>query len=122
MASIEKSALGQSAVSDAEHFEHMMIETSEFKGDTSGSASTASETYPPHEEHGPVIDHQITQDKAVPARPDLWWSRQRHRLREPLAEFFGVFIMILFGDGVVAQVVLSDGAKGSYQSISWGWG
>ncbi len=26
------------------------------------------------------------------------------------------------GDGVVAQVVLSDGKKGDYQSISWGWG
>ncbi len=23
---------------------------------------------------------------------------------------------------VVAQVVLSNGAKGEYQSISWGWG
>lgn len=28
----------------------------------------------------------------------------------------------MFGDGVVAQVVLSGGEKGSYQSISWGWG
>lgn len=28
----------------------------------------------------------------------------------------------MFGDGVVAQVVLSEGKKGDYQSISWGWG
>ena len=28
----------------------------------------------------------------------------------------------MFGDGVVAQVVLSGGEKGDYQSISWGWG
>ena len=28
----------------------------------------------------------------------------------------------MFGDGVVAQVVLSKGEKGDYQSISWGWG
>ena len=28
----------------------------------------------------------------------------------------------MFGDGVVAQVVLSGGTKGDYQSISWGWG
>ncbi|KAI5465218.1 aquaporin-like protein [Mariannaea sp. PMI_226] len=34
----------------------------------------------------------------------------------------GTMIMILFGDGVVAQVVLSKGSKGDYQSISWGWG
>jgi len=43
-------------------------------------------------------------------------------MREPFSEFFGVFILILFGDGVVAQVVLSSGKKGDYQSISWGWG
>ncbi|EMR09454.1 hypothetical protein PNEG_02398 [Pneumocystis murina B123] len=30
--------------------------------------------------------------------------------------------MILFGDGVVAQVVLSGSTKGNYQSINWGWG
>jgi aquaglyceroporin related protein len=41
---------------------------------------------------------------------------------DAFSEFFGTFIMIMFGDGVVAQVVLSDGAKGDYQSISWGWG
>jgi len=43
-------------------------------------------------------------------------------MREPFAEFFGTFILIMFGDGVVAQVVLSGGKKGDYQSISWGWG
>lgn len=73
-------------------------------------------------EHGPGIDHEIPQKDAIPARPDLWWSRMRHQFREPLSEFFGVFILILFGDGVVAQVVLSRGEKGDYQSISWGWG
>lgn len=50
------------------------------------------------------------------------WAKIRHTLREPFAEFFGTFILILFGDGVVAQVVLSKGTKGEYQSISWGWG
>lgn len=61
----------------------------------------------------------------------LLWSRIRLALREPFAEFFGTFIMVLFGDGSVAQVLLSasnttstiapgmDG-YGSYQSISWG--
>ncbi|CZR65721.1 related to channel proteins [Phialocephala subalpina] len=60
----------------------------------------------------------------------LRWSSIRTILREPFAEFFGVFIMILFGDGSVAQVLLSGGQKsapgmngfGAYQSISWGWG
>lgn len=38
---------------------------------------------------------------------DLLWPRIRLILREPFAEFFGVMIMILFGDGSVAQVLLS---------------
>jgi aquaglyceroporin related protein len=58
----------------------------------------------------------------------LTWSSVRVIFREPFAEFFGVFIMILFGDGSVAQVLLSAGEKtapgqngfGPYQSISWG--
>jgi hypothetical protein len=76
----------------------------------------------PHAEHGPLIDHQIAQAHAVQAEPDLLWSRIRSFMREPFSEFFGVFILILFGDGVVAQVVLSGYTKGNYQSISWGWG
>lgn len=58
----------------------------------------------------------------------LLWSRIRLILREPFAEFMGVFIMVLFGNGSVAQVLLSAGnasapggdGYGSYQSISWG--
>jgi aquaglyceroporin related protein, other eukaryote len=75
-----------------------------------------------HAEHGPLIDHSIPQADAVQASPELLWSRIRSTLKEPFSEFFGVFILILFGDGVVAQVVLSKGTKGDYQSISWGWG
>ena len=77
---------------------------------------------PPYGEHGPLVDHHGPQEEVVQAEPDLWWSRVRHKLREPFSEFFGVFILIMFGDGVVAQVVLSGGEKGDYQSISWGWG
>lgn len=42
--------------------------------------------------------------------------------REALAEFFGTFILILFGSAVVAQVVLSGSANGTYLSINLGWG
>ena len=56
------------------------------------------------------------------------WSRIRLAFREPFAEFFGTFIMVMFGDGSLAQVLLSAGevsspgkdGNGSYQSISWG--
>jgi aquaglyceroporin related protein, other eukaryote len=77
---------------------------------------------PAYGEHGALVDHKVPQEDVVQSGPDFRWSRVRHYLREPLSEFFGVFILIMFGDGVVAQVVLSKGEKGDYQSISWGWG
>jgi MIP family channel proteins len=42
--------------------------------------------------------------------------------REMLAELFGTFILIVFGVGVVAQVVLSRNGAGSYLSINLAWG
>ena len=39
---------------------------------------------------------------------------------EMMAEFFGTMILILFGVGVVAQVVAAD--IGNHDSIAWAWG
>jgi MIP family channel proteins len=39
-----------------------------------------------------------------------------------LAEFFGTFILIVFGVGVVAQVVLSKQTAGTFLSINLAWG
>ena len=61
-------------------------------------------------------------DYVVTEKSPLWWSRVRHSLREPCSEFFGVFILVLFGDGAIAQVVLSRNTRGDWQSICWGWG
>ncbi|KAL6249576.1 glycerol channel [Rhinocladiella similis] len=83
---------------------------------------TTVDGQPAFAEHGALVDHKVPQEDLVQSEPDLLWSRVRHFCREPFSEFFGVFILILFGDGVVAQVVLSGGKKGDYQSISWGWG
>lgn len=60
---------------------------------------------------------------------DLLWPKIRMSLKEPLAEFFGVFILVLFGDGAVAQVLLSTGENtapggdgfGNYNNINWAW-
>jgi glycerol uptake facilitator protein len=42
---------------------------------------------------------------------------------ELAAEFFGTMILILFGVGVVAQVVTTpDGSLGDHDSIAWAWG
>src|SRR3954466_11419816 len=43
-------------------------------------------------------------------------------VREMLAEFLGTFVLIVFGVGVVAQVVLSKSAAGSTLSINIAWG
>jgi len=45
----------------------------------------------------------------------------RETLREAAAEFLGTFILIMFGVGVVAQVVLGQGQHGEYLSINLGW-
>lgn len=55
-------------------------------------------------------------------QPELAWPRMREYAQDFFSEFFGTMVMILFGDGVVAQVILSKETKGDYQSISWGWG
>ena len=46
----------------------------------------------------------------------------RALMRELLAEFFGTFVLIVFGVGVVAQVLLSRSTAGTYLSINIAWG
>jgi MIP family channel proteins len=46
----------------------------------------------------------------------------RELTREVLAEFLGTFVLIVFGVGVVAQVVLSRQTAGTYLSINLAWG
>ncbi|MEJ8281294.1 MIP/aquaporin family protein [Pseudonocardia spirodelae] len=50
-------------------------------------------------------------------------SKEPSLFGELSAEFAGTLILILFGVGVVAQVVTTpDGSKGAYDSIAWSWG
>jgi glycerol uptake facilitator protein len=60
------------------------------------------------------------------------WAWQRTTWGELLSEFFGTFILIAFGDGVVAMAVaalnqsgrgtLIFDASGDWLLIAWGWG
>lgn len=47
---------------------------------------------------------------------------RRTLVGELVAEFLGTLILILFGVGVVAQVVTSKGGLGDHDSIAWAWG
>nr|GAT56353.1 predicted protein [Mycena chlorophos] len=56
-----------------------------------------------------------------------WWSKYRLWLREYVAEFLGVCVLVIFGTGANCQVVLSSstavasGPRGDYLSINFGW-
>ncbi|TEB29964.1 aquaporin [Coprinellus micaceus] len=50
------------------------------------------------------------------------WMKIREHLREPFAEFVGVMVLILFGNGVNCQVTLSKGTAGDWNTITQGWG
>ena len=51
------------------------------------------------------------------------WRPDRFGLAgELVAEFFGTFIILIFGAGVVAQVVAGGSSLGGHDSIAWAWG
>ncbi|RFU81924.1 aquaglyceroporin [Trichoderma arundinaceum] len=96
-------------------------ETSEFSLD-----KPAPIRLPPHsyDMGNSSLDDAPRMELMSPPLPEeqLAWTRIRSYFQDAFSEFLGTMTLILFGDGVVAQVVLSGGTKGDYQSISWGWG
>jgi len=127
---------GSSDSDDFTHNEHTHNSPSPPSQNYDGRTLTrdgTADTYRTYEEHGILIDGD--QDDAQ-AKADyehhkhLWWFRFRYVMADAFSEFCGTMIMIIFGDGSVAQVLLSANPKlpvssqnkGTYQSISWGWG
>ncbi|KAE9971078.1 hypothetical protein BLS_004645 [Venturia inaequalis] len=62
-------------------------------------------------EHGAPIDHIVPQANSKASGPDLWWSKVRAYMQEPFSEFFGCFIMILFGWGLGVMLGVYAGGK-----------
>jgi MIP family channel proteins len=54
--------------------------------------------------------------------PAVAYQAKSPLLRECMAEFLGMLVMMTFGTGVVAQVVLGEGTKGEWISINLCWG
>ncbi|KAF0691235.1 hypothetical protein As57867_017433, partial [Aphanomyces stellatus] len=65
-------------------------------------------------------DNQNITDSGEKVYP--WWRIKSHFARECVAEIAGTFIMMVFINGVVAQVVLGEGKNGDYTHISIGCG
>ncbi|GLB45121.1 putative MIP aquaporin (TC 1.A.8) family protein [Lyophyllum shimeji] len=67
-----------------------------------------------------------TQDVASPAAPN-GWCKYTQMLQEPVAEFAGTMVLVVFGTGGVCQVVLSSdpgvvaAPKGEWLSLGLGW-
>ncbi|KAG8735110.1 hypothetical protein FRC10_010972, partial [Ceratobasidium sp. 414] len=71
-----------------------------------------------------VIDTEQDHVAEFPNR----WSKIRHSLREPIAEFLGTMILVTFGTASICQVNLSTSTaispspKGDFLSVNFGWG
>jgi len=60
---------------------------------------------------------------------ESYWPHIRSIFQEPLAEFLGVTVAVMFGSGSVAQALLSKAQSGTYPdnygnwwTVCWGWG
>lgn len=71
----------------------------------------------------------INEEHNDAGRQKLLWSRIKITLREPFMEFWGVVIMVVFGNGTVAQVLFAtklnaapggNNVEPDYQTINWG--
>jgi aquaglyceroporin related protein len=88
----------------------------------SSSSSFSKPPTPPANADIPVLDSYFP-----PPKPKGTLSRTRQIIREPMAEFFGVAIFIIFGTGVNCQVALStnkavaSAPRGDFLSVNFGW-
>ncbi|KAL3671122.1 hypothetical protein V7S43_004304 [Phytophthora oleae] len=78
-----------------------------------------SYSYKLDEEYTPVHSPRHVVLDAPAIRP---YQLKSPLIRECLAEFLGTLILVLFGDGAVAQVTLSENTKGNYTTLCLGWG
>lgn len=75
-----------------------------------------------HFEHAPPTPAPPAEEHAelhVAANP---LARFRHKYKDYLGEFIGTMILIIFGNGINCQAVLTNFTQGQYLSISFGWG
>ncbi|ORY73092.1 aquaporin-like protein [Leucosporidium creatinivorum] len=65
-------------------------------------------------------DEMEKQDGDPPVH--TWWGSVRFALREPLAEFLGMLLVIALGTGANCQVKISQDSAGTYSNMNFVWG
>ena len=68
----------------------------------------------------PPSRRSFKNSRVAPANTSPRWPRFRSQWKEFFSEFWATFILVLFGDGAVAQVVLSGNGKGDWLNICLG--
>jgi hypothetical protein len=68
---------------------------------------------------GPVTATEVNELSGHETK--LLWPSVRSAIQAELSEFMATFVLVLLGEGSVAQVLLSSGTKGDWASIAWGW-
>ena len=67
----------------------------------------------------PLTDHPQFRAPQTNKRTETAVHRMRGFMREIVAEFFGTTVLLMFGDGVVAQTVLSGNGAGGLGTDSF---
>ncbi|KAK9453196.1 aquaporin-like protein [Dipodascopsis uninucleata] len=92
-----------------------------FSGDLTRTASVPEGFLTRHDFRG-VEEIAIEEKERELHVRQSWYVRMRRVLREPLSEGLGSALLIIYGDGAVAQAVLSANTAGSTFSINLGFG
>lgn len=92
------------------------VNSNEFAATADNKIAVEADAYA---EHCAPIDQKTSRKQAMQSGPNLAQSRTRHFMREASSKFIGTFNLVLFGNGSVAQIVLSNGQKGVWASINW---
>ncbi|KAG5651793.1 hypothetical protein H0H81_007379 [Sphagnurus paluster] len=94
---------------------------------SSGSSMTGDVEKNAQVEQTIMTAQMSSSEMSMVSDPPNWWWKYKQMLREPMAEFTGVMLLIIFGTGVDCQVVLSTNPdvasshKGEFLSVNLGW-
>lgn len=69
-----------------------------------------------------VDDESSISNDDAPIAHANYWAKVRYYLREGFAEFLGTLVLVIFGVGGNLQATVTNGAGGTFESLSFAWG